>query len=174
MYPIRPDDAHLNVMQQLHNRLNLTTGYSDHTEGTLALETAAAMGAEILEFHFTDTREGKSFRDHKVSLTSIEVQNLRKKIDGIKRLQGNAEKKPLPIEIENGHEYSFRRAVYPSRDILKGEILDETNLTVLRPCAGIDAREFDSLLGLRLLIDVKKHQKLDWSLIEKHTKEKAI
>jgi len=170
MYPIRKKDAHLNVMRQLHKQLNVVTGYSDHTEGTLALETAAAMGAEILEFHFTDTREGKSFRDHKISLTSIEVQNLRKKIDGIKRLQGNAEKKPLPIEIENGHEYSFRRAVYPSRDILKGEILDETNLTVLRPCAGIDAREFESLIGLRLLIDVKKHQKLEWKLIEKKTK----
>jgi len=170
MYPIRVEDAHLNVIQQLRSKLNLVLGYSDHTEGTLALEIAAAMGAEILEFHFTDTREGKSFRDHKVSLTSIEVQNLRKKVDEIKKLQGNPEKKPVPIEIENGHEISFRRAVYPSRDILKDEILDETNLTVLRPLAGIDAREYDNLIGSRLLFDIKKHQKLDWSLIEKINK----
>jgi N-acetylneuraminate synthase/N,N'-diacetyllegionaminate synthase len=57
--------------------------------------------------------------------------------------------------------------VYPSRDIVKGEILDETNLTVLRPCVGIDAREFDNLIGSKLLEDIKKHQKLDWNLIIK-------
>jgi sialic acid synthase SpsE len=167
MYPIPKKDAHLNVMRQLHKQLNVVTGYSDHTEGTLALETAAAMGAKILEFHFTDTREGKSFRDHKVSLTCSEVLSLRKKVEEIRQLQGNAEKQILSIEIDNGHEFSFRRAVYPSRDILKGEILDETNLTVLRPCAGIDAREFDNLIGSKLLEDIKKHQKLDWNLIAK-------
>jgi sialic acid synthase SpsE len=167
MYPIRKKDAHLNVMRQLHKQLNVVTGYSDHTEGTLALETAAAMGAKILEFHFTDTREGKSFRDHKVSLTCSEVQSLRKKVDEIIQLQGNAEKKPLPIEIDNGHDLSFRRAVYPSRDISKGEILNHANLTVLRPCVGIDAREFDNLIGSELLEDIKKHQKLDWNLIAK-------
>lgn len=166
MYPIRQEDAHLNVMKQLADRLKLTTGYSDHTEGTFALETAAAMGAEILEFHFTDTREGQSFRDHKVSLTAAEVQALRKKVERIKQLQGNPNKQPLPIEIENGHDISFRRAVYPSRDIKKGEILDETNLTVLRPCSGIDARKYEKLIGLQLMQDVKKHQKLDWSFIE--------
>jgi N-acetylneuraminate synthase/N,N'-diacetyllegionaminate synthase len=100
-------------------------------------------------------------------LTCSEVQNLRKKVGEIRQLQGNAEKKLLPIEIDNGHEFSFRRAVYPSRDIVKGEILDETNLTVLRPCAGIDAREFYNLIGSKLLEDIKKHQKLDWNLIIK-------
>lgn len=166
MYPIRQEDAHLNVMNQLAERLNLTIGYSDHTEGTLALETAAAMGAEILEFHFTDSRKGKTFRDHKVSLTADEVQALRHKVEQIKQLQGNSRKQPLPIEIENGHDISFRRAVYPSRDIAKGEILNETNLTVLRPCSGIDAREYDKLIGLQLKQDVLKHQKLDWRFVE--------
>lgn len=166
MYPITLDDAHLNVMNRIGNRLDIITGYSDHTEGTLALETAVAMGAEILEFHFTDTRENKTFRDHKVSLTCDEVLALRKKVIRIKRIQGEAIKKPLPIEIDNGHHLSFRRAVYPSRDITKGEILDEENLTVLRPCAGIDAREFDKLIGLKVSEDIKKHQKLSWSFIE--------
>ena len=125
------------------------------------------MGAEVLEFHFTDTREGKSFRDHQVSLTCDEVKGLRQKLKTIKAIQGNAEKKPLPIEIENGHDISFRRAVYPLRDIEKGETLNETNLTVLRPCRGIDAREYEQLMGYTILEDVKKHQKLSWDLISK-------
>ena len=167
MYPIRPEDAHLNVMKHFKEKYNWTVGYSDHTEGTFALEIATAMGAEILEFHFTDTRLGKSFRDHKVSLTCKEVQALKKRISEIKQLQGNSVKKPLPIEIENGHHTSFRRAVYPLRDIKKGEILNENNLTVLRPCTGIDAREFDQLIGCKILKDVKKHEKLNWETIAK-------
>src|SRR5690606_2234324 len=54
MYPIEPCDAHLNVMKSLKDRTGLTVGYSDHTEGSKALFYAVAMGAEILEFHFTD------------------------------------------------------------------------------------------------------------------------
>ena len=167
MYPIHLEDAHLNVMKHFNEKYNWTVGYSDHTQGTYALEIATAMGAEVLEFHFTDTREGKSFRDHQVSLTCVEVKGLRQKLKTIKAIQGNAEKKPLPIEIENGHDISFRRAVYPLRDIEKGETLNETNLTVLRPCRGIDAREYEQLMGYTILEDVKKHQKLSWDLISK-------
>ena len=76
MYPIPADAAHLAVMQSYQSITGLPIGYSDHTEGSKALEIAVAMGAQILEFHFTDSREGKSFRDHKVSLTQAEVLEL--------------------------------------------------------------------------------------------------
>lgn len=174
MYPIGQEDTHLHVMKQFNKKLNISTGYSDHTEGMFALEVAATMGAEILEFHFTDSREGKLFRDHKVSLTCDEVKSLRQKIKQIKAIQGNSEKKPMPIEIENGHHISFRRAVYPSRDIKKGEILTDSNLTVLRPLSGIDARDYDKLLGQKLVCDVKKHQKLEWNFMAEKDKANTI
>ena len=60
-------------------------GYSDHTEGSYALEIAVAKGAKILEFHFTDSREDKYFRDHKVSLTKSEVLELIQKRISIKK-----------------------------------------------------------------------------------------
>ncbi|MBU3676462.1 MAG: N-acetylneuraminate synthase, partial [Chitinophagaceae bacterium] len=113
MYPISPADAHLNVMYRLKELTGLTIGYSNHVEGTYALEIAAAMGASILEFHFTESREGKQFRDHKLSLTCNEVQQLIEKIKTIQRLQGSATKQVLPIEIAHNHPISFRRAVYP-------------------------------------------------------------
>lgn len=165
MYPINLSDAHLNVMKHFRETYDWLVGYSDHTEGTLALETAAIMGAEVLEFHFTDSRQNKSFRDHKVSLTSSEVLELKDKIKTIKEIQGSYEKKPLPIEIDNGHHLSFRRALYPLRDIKKGETLNSSNLTALRPCHGIDARDYDKLIGREAKIDLEKHQKLDWSYI---------
>jgi N,N'-diacetyllegionaminate synthase len=163
MYPIAASDAHLKVMHQLKQKTGLTIGYSDHTEGSKALYYAVAMGAEILEFHFTDTREGKVFRDHKVSLTPSEINELVDEIKLIYALQGNALKQPVPIELENKHDVTFRRAVYPSRDIKAGEVFTEQNLTVLRPNHGIDARDYEKLIGKRVKNNLVKHQKLDWS-----------
>ena len=60
-------------MDTLRNATGLAAGYSDHTVGSMALEVAAIRGAEVLEFHFTDERDNKTFRDHAVSLTCEEV-----------------------------------------------------------------------------------------------------
>jgi N-acetylneuraminate synthase/N,N'-diacetyllegionaminate synthase len=165
MYPIEASDSHLQVMQTFRDLTGLTVGYSDHTVGSKALYYAVAMGAEILEFHFTDSREGKSFRDHKVSLVPSEVTELIEEIKLINAYRGDSTKKPLVIELENGHEKSFRRAVYPKLDLPSGTILTEDNLTVLRPNHGIDAREFEKVLGKTLLKDVRRHQKLTWDMI---------
>lgn len=166
MYPIRYEDANLNVMHQLREKTGLTIGYSDHTEGSKALQYATAMGAEVLEFHFTDSREGKVFRDHKVSITPGEITELIDELKSINELRGNGEKKPIPIETENNHLHSFRRAVYPSRDINEGEVFSEENLTVLRPNSGIDAREFDDVVGKVSTKKMLKHEKLDWNYIK--------
>lgn len=166
MYPIAPSDAHLNVMARLREKTGLTIGYSDHTEGAKALQYATAMGAEVLEFHFTDEREGKAFRDHKVSLMPNEVKDLIQEIKLIQELQGNLLKAPTQIELDNGHELSFRRAVYPKTDLPAGTVLSKENLLVLRPNHGIDAREYDQLLGKKLKQNVNAHQKLSWDLIE--------
>lgn len=165
MYPIPFSAANLKVIDRFKDLTDLTIGYSDHTEGSTALKYATAMGAEILEFHFTDSREGKVFRDHKVSLTKYEIKELIKEIEIIRALQGIAKKQPVDIEIENGHLTSFRRAVYPKHNIAAGEILTEHNLTTLRPNVGIDARYFYNVLGKKALTDLVKHQKLSWDLL---------
>ena len=165
MYPIAQSDANLSVIQRLKNFTSATVGYSDHTEGLEALKYAYAMGAQVLEFHFTDTREGKEFRDHKVSLTPFEVGKLIGEIQKINNLKGTNEKKPLKIELENEHHISFRRAVYPKKDLKKGTVLTEENLTVLRPLQGIDAKEYYAVLGKTLAKDVKEHEKLDWGYL---------
>jgi N-acetylneuraminate synthase/N,N'-diacetyllegionaminate synthase len=164
MYPIGFADANLSVMETYRKVFQLPVGYSDHTEGSKALVTAASMGADILEFHFTDSREGKEFRDHKVSLTKEEVWELIAEIKDISTLKGTAEKKPLAIEGE--HIISFRRALYPRSDLRKGTVLSEDNLIALRPNHGIDAREFDLVIGKSLKADVTAHQKLTWDLLE--------
>lgn len=166
MYPIPYQDANLTVMNRLEHLLGLPIGYSDHTEGSKALQYAAAMGAKILEFHFTDSREGKQFRDHKVSLTKDEVKSLIMELEILNLLKGNSKKQPTDIEITNGHLLSFRRAIYPKYDLKAGTILTMDNLDFLRPNNGIDARDFNNVLGKILLVDVNRGEKLDWMKIK--------
>jgi N,N'-diacetyllegionaminate synthase len=162
MYPIPDEDANLNVMNVLRDEFKVTVGYSNHTVGSDAVEVAVAMGAEILEIHFTDTREGKTFRDHQVSFTSGEIKTLIEKIKKIRTLQGSPVKAPPKSEVEAGHVVSFRRAVYPVRDLSAGTVVTDDDLTTLRPNHGIDARDYDQLIGRILHRDVRAYHRLDW------------
>lgn len=161
MYPIADADAHLAVMGSFAS-LGVTVGYSDHTLGTKALEVAAAMGAEVLEFHFTDDKQDRAFRDHQLSLDGADLRNLIHALEDIRTLQGTAIKQPLPIEVSNDHPRSFRRAVYPSRDIEAGEVLDTDNVCVLRPNQGIDARDYDRVVGRLARRQLRRHEPLTW------------
>jgi len=116
MYPIPFSASNLSVMRKLKEITNLTIGYSDHTEGYKALVYSVAMGAEVLEFHFTDSRENKAFRDHKVSLTKVEVYEMIKEIKDINTLLGESKKNPTDIEKMTRHTISFRRGVFLNRN----------------------------------------------------------
>lgn len=147
MYPIKAGEANLRAMDTLREATGLAVGYSDHTEGSLALLVAAARGAQVMEFHFTDTRDGKTFRDHRVSLTRAEVQSLCQQLDCMRELLGDGRKRPLQCEIETDHLTTFRRAVYSTKPLSAGETIQREHLCVLRPNHGIDARRFDTLVG---------------------------
>jgi sialic acid synthase SpsE len=158
MYPIADSDANLLVMDSIKSKTGLSVGYSDHTIGSVALTTAAAMGANVLEFHFTDSRVGKVFRDHQVSLTAEEVLALKDNILKICTLRGSKNKLPQFIELENKHEISFRRGVYPKKSIRKGEVIKKEDLILLRPAHGTDAREIDTVIGSIALKELKEHK----------------
>ena len=167
MYPIPFEEANLAVMNTLSKETLLPIGYSDHTEGCKALSYSVAMGAKILEFHFTDAREGKKFRDHKVSLTKDETLNLISEIKTIYTLQGNGNKEPTPSELDNKHEQSFRRALFMKSNIKKNQIITEDDIISLRPCHGIPANFLNELIGKKANRNITKLEKLDWSFFTK-------
>ncbi len=163
MYPIEEPEANLRVMNQLCEATGLSVGYSDHTEGAAALRVAAAMGARVLEFHFTDRREGRSFRDHKLSLLPDELRQLQRDLVRIRALRGEAQKQPQPSEVAQGHLTSFRRAAYVRRAIGAGERIGEGDLVYLRPNHGIDARDAGLLIGARARRPLSAYTRLDWA-----------
>ena len=166
MYPIPDRDANLNAMLLIRERTGLPVGYSDHTIGTYASEIAVAIGAQVIEMHFTDDREEKEFRDHKISVTRDEMREFIRKIEKIKELQGAREKKVMPSEIENNHLVSFRRAVYPAQDLSAGSVLTCDNIISLRPNVGIDGRHYFRVLGKRLKVNKKAYEHLNWNELE--------
>ena len=158
-YPTIDQEANLKIVTQLVNN-NITAGYSDHTIGSLALKSAYTLGAQILEFHFTDTRKNKTFRDHKVSLNFNETKELIKDLKRIKNLLGTNIKKPTASEIKSKHLISFRRGIYLNKNLERGTKIKESDLVCLRPNIGVDARDYKNIIGRKVKRNIKKLEKL--------------
>jgi len=165
-YPTPDSDTNLHVMKILADEFNVVVGYSDHTIDSYAAEIAVAMGAEILELHFTDSKKNTSFRDHQISFTAPEIQELISQIERIKALKGSTKKEPTRSEINAGMIQSFRRGIYAARDLSKGEVLEYSDLVVLRPMINVDGRSFNKMVGKTLKKSVSKLKRIDFSLLD--------
>jgi N-acetylneuraminate synthase/N,N'-diacetyllegionaminate synthase len=163
MYPIPNEDANLSVITSFKNEFHYPIGYSDHTSSTYAAEIAVALGASILEVHFTDTKESTSFRDHQVSFNSDDLKKLIKNINVIKKLLGDGIKRPMKSEIENGHLTSFRRAIYPIRNISKNETVTLNDFIALRPENGLPATEINNIIGKKANRDLSELESISIS-----------
>ena len=159
-YPTIDAEVNLNVIKTLQKKFRLPIGYSHHNKGSLALLTAYSMGAEILEFHFTDTRKNKKFRDHKISLTFKETKELIKNLRRIKSLKGNFDKNPTKSEILSGHVTSFRRAIYSTKILKAGKKLSNKFLVCLRPNVGLDPRKLKNSLGKKIKKDILPFERI--------------
>lgn len=158
-YPTLDGEVNLNAMLKL-KKYSKTIGYSHHNSGDLALITAFTLGAQILEFHFTESRKGKTFRDHKISLTKNETIDLIKKIKRIKNFTKEKFRKPTIRELRSGNLKSFRRAVFLNKDKKINSIVKFEDLSFLRPNVGLDARDYKKILGKKLKKDLKQYQKI--------------
>jgi len=158
--------ANLNVITTLKKEFpEIIIGYSDHTEGAYAANIAVALGAKIIEVHFTDDKT-RSFRDHHLSVTKEEINILRRNINKTIALLGSREKSPIN-EIETKKRiWEFRRACYLKIDCKKGDVISENNLTTLRPCQGIEANEYFSVIGKKLKVDKLAFKSIDWDDLE--------
>ncbi|MBR2526666.1 N-acetylneuraminate synthase [bacterium] len=143
-YPCPYDNVNMNAMLTIKNKFNLPVGYSDHTQGIEIPVMAVAMGAKIIEKHFTlnKTMEGP---DHKASLEPNELKQMVKSIRNIELAFGNGIKKPQENEKKNIE--IVRKSIVAKCDIKKGEKFTEENLTVKRPANGISPMRWDEIIG---------------------------
>jgi len=150
MYPTPMEDVNLRAMQTIGNTFNIPFGYSDHTLGIEVDIAAVAIGATVIEKHFTldKTMEGP---DHKASLEPHELKAMVNAIRNIELALGSSVKKPSPSEQPNIQV--ARKSIVAKCSIKKGELLDENNLAIKRPGNGISPMRWDEIIGQTAMRD---------------------
>lgn len=143
-YPTPFEDVNLLAMATMKKRFGVKVGYSDHTQGLETAIAAVALGAEVIEKHFTLDREMKG-PDHKASLEPGEFKAMVAAIRNIEKALGDGIKRPSPSEIKN--RVIARKSIVAARDIKKGEIFSEENITAKRPGTGIDPMMWYKVIG---------------------------
>ena len=154
-YPTPFEDVNLNALKTLKEAFKLEVGYSDHTEGIVASLGAVALGAVVIEKHFTldKTMEGP---DHRASLEFEELRALCKGIRELEKALGSGIKKASKSEAKN--KIIARKSLVAKREIQKGEKFSIENLTTKRPGSGISAMRYEEYLGKRALKTYKKDE----------------
>ena len=143
-YPTPMEDVNLMAMLTIKEELQVSVGYSDHTLGIEIPVAAAALGATVIEKHFTLDRSLPG-PDHAASLEANELQNMIQAIRSIERALGNGVKKPSSSEIKNIN--IARKSIVAKKPIKKGELFTAENLTVKRPGQGISPMKWDNYIG---------------------------
>lgn len=145
-YPTPFEDVNLRAMQTLRDAFHLEVGYSDHTKGIEVPIAAVALGATIIEKHFTLDRNMEG-PDHKASLEPDELAKMVSSIRNIELAMGSSIKAPSSSEKKNIQV--ARKSIVAARNINKGETLTEENITVKRPGMGISPMRWKEVLGTK-------------------------
>lgn len=143
-YPTPMSDVNLRAMQTIARQLGVRIGYSDHSFGIEVPIAAVALGAEVIEKHFTLDRNLPG-PDHQASLEPQELQAMIRAIRNIEQALGSDEKRPSPSELKN--RSVARRSIVAAQPIRAGEPFSDQNLTTKRPATGLSPMEWDRLLG---------------------------
>lgn len=157
-YPTPMSDVNLSAMYEMRTYFGVSVGYSDHTKGIEVPIAATAMGAPIIEKHFT-LDKNMDGPDHKASLEPDElkamilaIRNIEKAIGTGHKIVSSSEKKNIEIA---------RKSIVAMRDIRKGEILNEQNLYVKRPGNGISPMRWLEVIGTKAIRDFQEDEQIE-------------
>ena len=152
-YPTPFEDVNLRAMQTIGHAFGVPVGYSDHTPGIEVAVGAVALGAVVLEKHFTLDRNLPG-PDHKASLEPDELKEMVRAIRNIEKALGNGIKRPSPSEVKN--KPIARKSLVATRPIKTGELFSVDNITAKRPGVGISPMRWDEVLGQAAQKDYEK------------------
>ena len=160
-YPASPENSNLNTIPHLRDLFGCEVGLSDHTHGIGAGVAAVALGATLIEKHFTLSRaEGgvdSAFSMEPAEMAGLvtETQRAWQALGGIHYGMTEAEKLSA----------QFRRSIYIAQDVKSGDVLTSENLRVIRPGYGLEPKYYEILLGRRINRDLPKGSAMDWSYV---------
>jgi len=159
-YPAPINSVNLRAMETMRREFRLPVGYSDHTEGITIPIAAVAMGAQVIEKHFTLDRTLPG-PDHGVSLEPCELKAMIRAIRDVERAFGDGIKRPVPEE--NSMKRVARRSIVAKADIQAGAVLKASDLAVKRPGTGIEPRYLDLLIHKKAKKPIARDQIITWT-----------
>jgi N,N'-diacetyllegionaminate synthase len=162
-YPCPPDKVGLNILSEIKKRYGCEVGFSDHTLGFSAPIAAAALGATIIEKHFTFSKKMYG-SDAKHSMEPSDFKLLADSLKEVWLINDNpVNKNDISPYVEM--KRIFQKSIVASKDLKAGTILDLSDLSFKKPGTGISAADFKKVLGRKLKIDCEADQFLDWEWI---------
>jgi N-acetylneuraminate synthase len=164
IYPPQPEDIHLNnilMLQQMYP--DYPIGFSDHTIGTSVPIASVALGAAVLEKHFTLDRDLPGW-DHEVSANPEEMRYIVSESEIVSKSLGNYNR--VVTQAEEDKKLKFRRSVVLTRNMEKGEVISKEDITFKRPGTHISPNQEEYVVGRKLNRDLKEDDILDWSYLE--------
>jgi len=159
-YPARMEDVNLKAMATMEQAFHLPVGYSDHTPGIEVALAAVAMGAALLEKHFTTDRRLPG-PDHSASLEPDELADLLVKVRHVEKAMGTPVKRPSGEEAANRN--ISRRSVVAAVDIPAGRKITAPMLSAKRPGSGISPMDMEQLIGRKVKVALKKDRLIKWT-----------
>lgn len=166
-YPARPEDYNLRVMDTLKAAFGFPVGLSDHTPGIEVPKTAIAIGANLIEKHFT-MDQGLPGPDHHFSLTPDELEGLVSARDQIEKILGSPRKRM--ISSEESMKKIARRSLVAARDISKGSTIGADMISVKRPGSGLHPELQPNLIGAKAQMDIEEDAPLEWAMFVSYDK----
>jgi N-acetylneuraminate synthase/N,N'-diacetyllegionaminate synthase len=158
-YPAPPESLNLRAIQTLRDYFDLPVGFSDHSEGILLPLIAVALGAMVIEKHFTLDKQAEG-PDHRLSLNPEELRLMIRNLRDAEKSLGDGRKRPTTAEEEN--RLLSRRSIVAAVDIRSSESISPWMLAFKRPGSGLEPRHVQKVVGMKARRNISKDTILQW------------
>ncbi len=160
-YPAKAEDANLATIAHMRESFNVQVGISDHTMGSVVPVVGVALGATVIEKHFTLNRNDGGVD----SAFSMEPQDLRELVKVSKTAWKSVGKIHYGPTANEKASIQFRRSIYVAEDVQEGDVFNTSNLRVVRPGFGLHPKHFEHILGKRCVQSIQQGTPLSWELV---------
>lgn len=161
-YPADPAECNLRAMETMRSALGLPVGYSDHTPGIEVPLAAVALGACVIEKHFTMDRSLPG-PDHRASADPQQLSLLVRGIRDVEKALGDGRKRPMPCEMNT--RVVARRSIVAARAISAGTRLSQSDLALKRPGTGLASEHLSSVIGRVTVRPLSRDEMIDWGVL---------
>ena len=162
-YPSKIEDTNIKAMLTMRDAIGVRVGYSDHVPNNYACYAAVALGAEVIEKHFTLDKKMEG-PDHSCSLEPAEFKELIQGVRNVEKCLGTGIKTPSQSEINN--TYGMRRSLVARTDLESGTVLDEKHFGFKRPANGLSPNYLETLIGKKLKKDMAQDEAFTFDSID--------